>query len=263
MNLYLGLSCYDGMDAETLRGFGVDGVIVGDILCNRRMFRYGDDGLTELVCGLDRTPLEIVYQTPMYVTDRNFGKEIVRIEMLCKRHNVQKLLVQDVGLARWITENLPETELVWSRLGRTRNSLTNRFFAEFLQSKTINSLETDSFQRLAAASRLGIKPYAVCGSLKYNTISRECYSLYLSDRYDGVCRRECRNAGMVLSHNGFSITVDGFLLGAKTEYPDLKELVAAAEACDADIMIYADTAENADQLVSCIKKNLSERGESK
>lgn len=254
MNLYLGLKVYDDVSAQRLTDAGYDGVILGDILCDRRMFSYGSADMIQFAYELSHTSLELIYQTPMYLTDRSFGDEIIRIGHLYSGSGVRKLLVQDHGLAQWLTQNLPDVEIIWSRMGRNRNSLMNQIFVDFLKDSGVRSIECDTPERMTALSSSGMKVYGVYGALKYNTLSRECYHMYLNDRYDGICGRECLLGDQHLTHGGFSMSVDGYMLGEKKEYPDTKRFVESAAAVDMDVMVYVDSLQQA----LCVKKDICE-----
>ena len=263
MNLYLGLKVYDDVCAERLADAGYDGVILGDILCNRRMFSYGSADMIQLAYELSHTSLELIYQTPMYLTDRAFGNEVIRIEQLYSRSGVRKLLVQDHGLVQWLTSNLPDVEIIWSRMGRNRNSLMNRIFVDFLKSSGVGAIECDTPERVKALSSSGMKVYGVYGALRYNTLSRECYQMYLNHRYDGICRRECLSNDQHLTHGGFSMSIDGYMLGERKEYPDTKQLVDIVTAGSLNMMVYTDTLQQALRARKDIREAIRMRGDNR
>lgn len=248
MRKYLGLEHYD--DIQQIATLNVEGFIIGDPFCPYRMFRYGDADMLDfahIVCEMGK---EIVYQTPVYVTDRNFMKTAKLIEYLHDRCDVRKFLVQDIGLTDWLVNHFSDIDAIWGHWGRNRNSLINHDFIEFLLKLGVSGIETNLRERIRKIPKAGLPVYAVYGELMYNTISRDCYNSYMLDRFDGLCGRECLNGDMSLHRNGFQMTVDGHILGRKIQYPKDK---AFFEIAKHNIMIYAVNFQMAIGLIENIK----------
>lgn len=239
MKVYIGLNNYDDISERLSELSDVRGFILGDLFCNYKMFEFGDSDLIDKARTLTAYGKEIIYQTPQYITDRNFSFQTSTISFLYTKCQVRKFLVQDLGMSQWIRKNFPEAVLIWSRMGRTRNSIMNRPFAEFLQKNGITAIETDIAERMTELSKMGMQVYSVYGNLMYHTLSRNCYCNYLLNRFDGLCNRECQSSAIELSHKSFKMTVDGFLLGARLQYPITERLIAESVTRNCDIMIYA------------------------
>lgn len=236
MKKYLGLESFDDIQASQIEALRVDGFIVGDPFCPYRMFKYGDANMLDFIRTVCQTGKEIIYQTPMYVTDRNFMKISKLIEYLHDECNVKKFLVQDVGLTSWMVERFTDTDVIWGHWGRNRNALMNHDFIEFLLKLGVSGIETDLPERIREIPKVGLPVYAVYGNTVYNTISRDCYNAYMLNRFDGMCERECLTGNYSLHSNTFQMTVDGHILGRKIKYPNNTNLF---ESSKQNIMIYA------------------------
>lgn len=242
---WLGLENYDGLDIHTIAQLNVQGCIVGDPLCPYRMFRCGEAEMLDFIKECRRAGLQVMYQTPVYITDRNFKSVTNMIEYLYKKQQVKKYLVQDVGLADWMVNRYSDAEAIWSHWGRNRNSLMNHDFISFLMQLGVKGVETGLQERIEAISRYGLPVYAVYGHTTYNTISRECYNQYMLDRYDGMCDRECLQKPMRLRSKNLEMTIDGFLLGRRITYPSDPGFLPLAEKSSENLMVYAFTYEDA------------------
>ena len=253
MSVYLGLTNYDGLNAEQFAAPAADGWVLGDLFCNDRMFRHGDNGLADTVRQVVRAGREAVYQTPMYLTDRNFPAIARTADYFYEEYGVRTFLVQDVGFADWLAERRPDAHLIWSRMGRSRASILNRELPEFLRQLGVQAMETSMPGRMARISDAGLDVCAVCGDLRYHTLSRECYTKYLLGCYDGLCGRACRSEKLSLNRERFSMSVDGHLLGASRQEPKDPAFYQAANKYAAHIMIYADELPEAERLLNTVR----------
>ncbi len=249
MKKYIGLENYDELQPSCFEEIKADGFILGDPFCQRRMFRYGDGDMLELVRTLSKIGKEIIYQTPMYVTDRTLPQTEKLIEFLHDKYGVKKLLVQDIGLTDWIVNRFSDAEIIWGHWGRNRNSLMNHDFVEFLIKLGITAIETDIPERINLIPKAGLPVYAVYGNIMYNTLSRECYNAYMLNKFDGCRERECRGE-MTLCSGNFKMTVDGHILGKKYQYPDNTAFFEAVKGNTENIMIYAADYEKAAKLIN-------------
>ena len=256
MKTYLGLSCYDDYLATDWNTKQYDGYILGDAFCNKRMFRHGDLGLIESINRANLLNKEVIYQTPMYLTDRTFAKETDKIIYLHEKMGVKKLLVQDIGLIMWLSKNIPDIEIIWSRLGKTRNSIMNHGFIEFLQSIGISSIEVESPEKARAIAMYGFFIYSVFGSINYMTLSRDCYNKYMLNRFDGACERECNRADTTLRHQNFKMSVDGHFLGLRIMYDSSAEFYQTVKDCATSIMLYASDKNIAVKKLQTIRNSL-------
>lgn len=102
---WLALENYDNLEINTIRKLNVQGVVVGDPFCSYRMFRYGDIDLFDFIKKCNQAGIQVIYQTPVYVTDRNFKYVTNSLEYLYEKLHVRKFLIQDVGLTDWLSKN--------------------------------------------------------------------------------------------------------------------------------------------------------------
>ena len=77
--LYIGLQRYAKEAVDNLLTINPDGVILGDLLCDRRMFPYGDVELTDLIQIFKNKCISGIYQTPMYATDGIFSSVLQKV----------------------------------------------------------------------------------------------------------------------------------------------------------------------------------------
>ena len=248
MRKYIGLENYDDASSLLFESPAIDGIIVGDPFCSRKMFRYGEPDMLDYAHAICLANKEVIYQTPVYITSRNFNSVTSLIAYFHDKCQVKKYLVQDVGLVCWIRERYTDVDLIWSHWGRNRNSLMNHDFINFLICLGIAGIETDIPERIQKICKAGLPVYAVYGNTVYNTLSRECYNSYMLNRFDGTCQRECLHGDMSLCSKNISMTIDGHLLGRKMHYTKNAQFLRAVEENSNNIMIYAcdcQTASNA------------------
>lgn len=221
MRLYCGLDYYAPGDLNTLlRDEGIEGFVLGDLFCGRRMFDFGEMGFMDAVKQVHEGGREIVFQTPLYVTPDNFASVCDTLGYL-NALGPGKVLVQDVGLIRKIRETYPSLMPVWSRMGRSREYTFSGGFFEFLKSCGAEGFETDSPEMAQRLSRCGLEPWLVYGNLHYHTVGRVCYTRYQTGCPEEGCEALCRASKLRMQSvedPAFSMTVDGYILGEKLHY---------------------------------------------
>lgn len=254
MRKYVGLEVFDDVQPAQIKMINCDGLIAGDPFCQYRMFRDGTPGMIELIRTVCEYGKEVIYQTPVYCTNRNMMEVQKNIAFLYSRYNVKKYLVQDIGLTDWIVNHFSDAEIIWSRWGKNRNSLTNHAFAEFLSSLGVTAVETSKPERMSALSKMGLKVFAEYGNTLYNTVSRDCYNTYMLNRYDGICSRECINEEMVLTNGNMHMTVNGHILGKKLSYMDVEIFCNAAAHDATGIILYASDFMAAEKILQAINE---------
>lgn len=256
MRKYIGLEYYDDTPSLLFELPDIDGVIIGDPFCSHKMFRYGESDMLDYIHTLCLSDKEVIYQTPVYITSRNYNNVTRLIAYFYDKCQIKKYLVQDVGLACWIRERYTDVDLIWSHWGRNRNSLMNHDFIEFLICLGITGIETDIPERIQKISKAGLSVYAVYGNTSYNTLSRECYNSYMLNRFDGTCQRECLNGKVSLCSKNISMTIDGHLLGRKIHYPNNDEFSKVMIDNTENVMIYASTYQIASSAVKQLEKSV-------
>lgn len=256
MNLYLGLDNYDGFSKEKINSLNVSGYIVGDPFCQYKMFENGNFDFIQFIQNAIDAEKDIIYQTPVYVTDRNFWEVTKTILYLYRNGWVTKFLVQDIGIVNWIKENVPDAKMIWGHWGRNRNSIMNHDFVSFLINLNVDGIESNLPDRIKAISDYGLPVYAVYGNTIYNTVSRDCYNKYMLDQYDGICNRECLQKCSKLKSENIEMTIDGHLLGKKIKYPFVDEYYDNVKKYAKALMIYCSGYVEACSIVDKLMENL-------
>lgn len=205
---------------------GIDGIIVGDLYCNKRMFEYGEHELIDIVRKAREYDLMCIYQTPRYLTERNFSREMQLILYLYKENLIQKVIVQDIGAASYICKKCYGLSIVWGYMGISRNGAENLLGYSFLKEHGITEIETDKVSYIPYLLELGFEIMLMREHIKYKTVNRECYYMYENEIYDGNCNRECLTKKYSLINNkcGFDFSVDGYMLGKQYKPLELQEI---------------------------------------
>ena len=257
MNIYIGVERVTDELLALLRAeSGVRGVVLGDYACNRRMFSGGFAGMMRCVQDVSNSGKEIIAQTPMYLTERNYDDVVETTLFLRRSCGVRGFLVQDVGFAKRISRDLPDVNLIWSQMGRNRGSLINLEFVRFLKSIGIKGLELSAPGRLRALAQVGLAAWACYGGLSYATVSRGCYNQHTDAEYQ--CKRECLHGEHRLEGKHKSLTIDGHFLGRRIVYDDAEPFWTAARECGDAIIVRAENAEEVRRRYYITKERLFE-----
>lgn len=245
MALFCGLDYYSKNDIDKLvRDSRISGIVLGDMFCQRRMFDRGEIELYESINVVGKNGKIIIYQTPIYVTSRNRDLVIDVINYLDSTHPRSKVITQDIGVIKFIKENCSFIEVIWSRMGRTREYSFNQFFYKALQELDVSLFETESRCIANLALECGIRPLLVYGNIHYRTIGRRCYSKYELDIPAGDCSKHCRESRyeMETLDGTYKMTIDGFMLGYNLNYN--MEVVKEYTSSNSSIVVYAKNAED-------------------
>ena len=221
MALFCGLDYYTSKDIKVLmESESVDGIVLGDLFCQKKMFDFGEVELYEFINIVGNSSKKLIYQTPIYVTSRNRMQVIDIINHINASFAGSIVLTQDIGIIKFIADTCPNIELVWSRMGRTRDYSFNHLFYKALCDLKIKLFETDSLVMAMKLSEHNIQPLLVYGSLHYKTIGRRCYSKYELDIKEDNCSLYCRNSKykMETPDATCKMTIDGYILGSKLSY---------------------------------------------
>ncbi|MEE1086818.1 MAG: hypothetical protein U0L05_06595 [Schaedlerella sp.] len=203
----------------------IDGVVIGDLYCQKRMFENGIYDMFAYIDILKSCGEKVIFQTPRYITDRNMEEEIEKVRFLVENKQIDAVIVQDIGVAAEIAEILPDLELIWGKMGYNRNPVANRSFFEFLKQYRVYSVETADPKRKQVFQAMGLNVYTMVGDLKYQSVNRECYYLYQNDIFDKKCDRGClkRKQELVQVNGRIQMTVDGYMLGRRYDYSRMPE----------------------------------------
>ena len=220
--VYVGLQQYLLEDINKICKSQFDGVVLGDLFCKKRMFEYQEEELKDFLEQLKKNGKRAIYQSPMYVTDRNFEKILNKIKYFYQEKLIDGVLVQDIGLADAINKKCSGIDVIWSRMGYARTPIINIDTFDWYKEIGVISAECKTKREFEVANQIGIEPYLIYGSPNYHTLNRECYYMYENDIYDGDCKRKCLTCPkMIISgENKIETTIDGYMLGLKYSYSE-------------------------------------------
>lgn len=220
--LYIGLQRYTKETMEKLLTANPDGVILGDLLCDRKMFPYGGVELTDLMKMFKDECISVIYQTPMYVTDRIFSSVLQNVTYFYMNCLIDAVIVQDIGLASAIRDKCTDLTIIWGRMGYARTPVINKSTLLFYMKHGINAFECKNVEQAEYASQIGAIPYLVYGYPKYLTINRECYYRFEYNQFTYDCAEGCLKHEKMLipANNGIETTIDGYVLGWQHVYDE-------------------------------------------
>lgn len=206
---------YTLQDIENLIGQSeVRGIVLGDILCPRRMF----DGaiaqqilLTDKVLKSDKI---LIYQVPLYVTSRNMDSVKSVFDMIEGYNKVSYAIVQDFGTARLINREYTRIKPVWGIMGRVRERRYSDEFLTFLKQNGFYGMETRDPALIKRLIEFGLVPFYGNCEIQYQTLGRNCYVKYELGICDtSVCRSGCYS--LKAEDESIEMSIDGYILGKK------------------------------------------------
>lgn len=232
--MMIGLETYDKDIIQKINtDSDIEGAVLGDLYCQKRMFENDVYDMYEYMIRLKACGKKVIFQTPRYITDRNMEQEMEKVRFLIRKEMADAVIVQDIGVASEIMEACPQAELIWGRMGYNRNPVANRSFFEFLKKFHVTAVETADEQRRHIFEQMGFKVYKTVGTLRYSTVNRECYFLYQNDIFDQKCGRACiwRKQELIQKGGVIRMTVDGYMLGRRYEYPSAEKAGEQRKNC--------------------------------
>ncbi len=234
---YIASDTYSIRDVERIAESGkVCGVVVGDPYCQKRMFEYGETGLVKVVERAAELGLGVIYQTPCYMTDRVFDKNMMFVRYLADNDLCSGgVMVQDVGFAHELHALRPELNLIWSQVSRTRNSADNTMFYSFLKKTGISAVELTKPELAGHLKGIGLTPVFTDRLIQYSTVNRECYYIHETGQWDRNCKRGClgRDIRLVNEGRNMNMKVDGYQLDRAFE-----EIVLTGHVDEEDTVIH-------------------------
>lgn len=217
----------------------IQGIVLGDYTCNRRMFSGGCAGLIKAICDFKEINKEIIIQTPLYLTERIIDETIESLSFLNDQYQVNKFLVQDVGVTTALSKIFNNAELIWSQMGRNRGNILNLETVLFLKEQGLTGMELASDSRIRELYNHEMKAYASFGSVMYKSVSRNCYNKYFNK--DSMCRNDCcGHINKLSTKHGSDISIDGFFLGKEYRYNESNEYWQSVHNYCNDIIIHAE-----------------------
>ena len=259
--IYVGLPRYTEQTIDKLIEMGqrgtLDGIILGDLTCNKRMFPCGGSELIAILEQLKKNRLHAIYQSPMYLTDRIFSHTVQEIEYFDKKEYIDAVILQDVGLAAVLKEKCPNLKLIWGKMGYARTPVMNQATVAFYRSQGVHGFECKTVAQAEYLLQIGETPYLLVGHPHYLTVNRECYYKYQNNIFDDRCdcgclkgqRLDISTEPPIVSH------IDGYFLGYENVYSEEN-----MDCCDrfAHTMVYADSTETLNRIVCSLKKREGE-----
>ena len=259
--VYIGLPRYTEAEWGKLLDLRPDGVVLGDLLCNKRMFPHGGAELGELMLELKAEGISAIYQTPLYATDRVFSDVVEAVAYYHKKGLIRAAIVQDVGVASVLSRRCEGLTIIWGRLGYARTPTVNTHTIDFYMEHGVTGFECKSPEQADYAGKIGASPYLMIGYPRYLTINRECYYRFEHNIFDDHCQLGCLNREKIVipTGKGIETTLDGYVLGWQNVYDP--ECMAKAYSY-ANCIVYADSlpeaAEKIDEmnrLAGMVKEN--------
>ena len=226
MNRYaIGCETYDSQKIRNLCDReDVGGIILGDLLCQKRMFK---SGVADLILMADRvlqSPKTMFYQAPLYVTSRNMD-EVASILNLMKGYQKESfVIVQDFGTAR-LAQTDGNVRPIWGITGRSRERRFSDDFVKFLKDSGFAGMETGSLSFAKTLLQANLTPFFNRAVPTYDTLGRICYTEYqLGHCSPDLCRSGRYELGA--ANCGYKMTIDGYMMGKgydMTPEPDWRE----------------------------------------
>lgn len=193
----------------------IEGVVLGDGYCQKRMFEYGEAELLECIQYAHDLNLKVLFQTPVYMTERIFEQTLDKIAFLYERKICEGIIVQDVGFAFSVHERMPDLSIIWGQLSAVRNGAENMLHYEFLKKIGISTIEAVKPELVEPLEEIGFKVVCSNEEIQYSTVNRECYYIHELGVWNKHCERGCirKKVRMVNEYRNLDMTVDGFMLG--------------------------------------------------
>ena len=258
MNVYIGVEAVtDELLALLRTESGLRGVVLGDYTCTKRMFSGGFAEMVKFAFDVSGLGKEVVVQTPVYLTERNYEDAVKTVLFLHDECGVRRVLVQDVGYAKRVSGELQDMELIWSQMGRNRGSLVNLEFVRFLKNIGIRGFELSAPSRIQALAQVGLTAWACYGSFSYQSVSRNCFNQQIHREH--LCRREeCLGKTCCLKGERTTLSVDGHFLGRRTVYDCSEVFWTVVQDCASAVIVRGEDAESVRRHYDGIKGRLME-----
>lgn len=215
---FLALDQYSASDIKKIVDISaIDGVVLGDMFCNKRMFEFGDSELVELTKLANDLGLASIFQTPRYLTERCFDRIMQQISYFISKHYVCAVIAQDIGAVSYLHKSFPDLRIIWGHIGVPRNGANNLLHYSFLRQLGVTDIETDCASRIPYILDIGLNAFLMGERITYNSVNRECYFEHELGIYDGNCGRRCLTEKLKLKNEayGFDFPVNGYTLGLK------------------------------------------------
>lgn len=252
--IYVGLSRYTEESIEQLINLDAEGIVLGDLLCERKMFPNGGVEVLDIMRHLAYKNTSVIYQTPMYATDRIFFTILEKVSYYYEKNLIDAVIVQDIGLASSICSKCKGITVIWGRMGYARTPVINKETISFYMKHGVGAFECKNAEQAKYARMIGAVVYQVYGYPKYLTINRECYYRFEHNIFDAECGYGClKHEKMLIPANqGIEVSVDGYVLGWENVY-DNRNIDTASDF--ENHIIYAESISVAEEIIGRIATN--------
>ena len=223
-DIYIGLERHEGDFLSRIGELSPDGVIIGHPFCDILSGRYGEYELPSIAAGAKSLGLKVVYQTPVYVTSRNFDRLLALVRYLVENNVVDHLLVHDPGVITSLPEG--DYETVWDQFGYSRGYPTtdvpfSKGTLDFWAGRGIDKF-LFTFDTLKILDKKNWKPgypgVMLLSSRLPASFSRICYSMYLTGGQ--CCNGSACKDEVVIGRNGEpDYYVNGYSLEQAVKLP--------------------------------------------
>lgn len=233
---YIALEQYNDVDFQIISSCSnIQGVILGDLFCQKRMFSYGETEMMDMIRLAHEKNLDVIYQTPRYLTDRKFDSTMHLVSYLYEKELIKKIILQDIGAVHYLRRKYPSLHIIWGFMGDSRNGADNLLHFSFLKSIGVNEIECSRISRIPYLAEMGFEIMLMNERVTYNTVNRECYYTHEFEIYDNNCGRRCLDSEASLCNKacGFDFSINGHMLGMRYHPLTAEEL---DNVCTTDIV---------------------------
>ena len=155
----------------------ISGIILGDLFCQKRMFEYADFSLSEIARQARELNLQIIFQTPLYLTSKNFEQTFHLISYLSEANLVDGVFLHDIGLLQRL-KNMGRLNLWWDRYSYNRDIVVSEELVSFLTENGISSIEVTRISDVDTVIANGNSSLINIYSPKVISFGRICYTEY-------------------------------------------------------------------------------------
>ena len=193
----------------------IDGVVLGDDFCQRRMFVHGEADLSTIALELHRADKSVVYRTPYYLTSRTFDRAWLLFNSLVANSGCSAVITNDIGFCNKLS-SMSGIRIIWGQFA-SRNEASNLSELMFLKDLGVTHVELTRHELSSILERAGLIPLYANAKAIHDTVNRECLYVHEKGIWGSDCRRGCITDPLILTNpgSGFKTTIDGHVLGRR------------------------------------------------
>jgi hypothetical protein len=198
----------------------LSGVVLGDLFCQRRMFEHADFGLPNVAQQARAAGLQIIFQTPLYLTSKNYEQSVQLVRYLSEANLLDGVLLHDIGLLQRL-KSIAGLKLWWDRHSYNRDIVVSEQLVDFLTENGVSGIEVTRFSDADTVINKNSSSLVHIFGPRVASFGRKCYSEYFSGK---VCKSPhvlCASVSLpvIVSTDGVlaQYTGDGFTLVDQTK----------------------------------------------